>query len=407
MTEVRPFRALRFARDPGPRIAPPYDVISAEERERFAAEPENVVHLTLPPGAEGARDYAAAAETLRRWLEQGVLERDATERLYTLSETTTSGSVRRGIFGLLRLADYGAGVVLPHERTMPGPKRDRLLLTRATRANLEPLLFLYDDREGKTAPLIDLAAEAAPLASCRGPDGTGLELHALEAAGATRALLGFLAERPVVIADGHHRYETMLRYRDEVRGAGEPVRGAGEPLGGAADPQAAPHEYVLAYLVNAFDPGTEVRAIHRVLTGRVADPEQTCRRCGFSLERLDATLGADQLLAMLGERAASAQAFAIVTPEGGWLATRPRGERLDVELLHEELLPELGGELSFDARPARTLERVRSGQAALGILLNPLPAADLFRVVEAGALLPQKSTYFSPKVPSGLVLRDF
>ena len=400
MTEVRPFRALRFARDPGPRLAPPYDVISEEERARFAAEPENVVHLTLPPGPEGERDYAAAAETLRRWLEHGVLERDATEHLYTLSERTLAGRVRRGIFGLLRLADYGAGVVLPHERTMPGPKRDRLLLTRSTRANLEPLLFLYDDREGKTAALLEPAAEAAPLASCRGPDGTGLELRALDAPGGTRALLAFLAERPVVIADGHHRYETMLRYRDECLGAAD-------PQGGAVDPSAAPHEYVLAYLVNAFDPGTEVRAIHRLLTGRVTDPAEACRRRGFSLERLDGTLGADRLLAMLGERAASAQAFAIVAPEGGWLATRPRGEHLDVEVLHGELLPEFGGELSFDSRPERTLERVRSGQAALGILLNPLPAADLFRVVETGTLLPEKSTFFSPKVPSGLVLRDF
>ena len=392
MIEVRPFRALRFARDPGPRIAPPYDVISDEERERLAAEPENVVHLTLPPGPEGGRDYEGAAETLRRWVEEGVLERDATERLYALSERTTSGRLRRGVFGLLRLADYGEGVVLPHERTMPGPKRDRLLLTRATRANLEPLFFLYDDREGKAAPLLDEATSGEPLAACPGPDGSWLELHTLDAVGAPEAFLAVLAERPLVIADGHHRYETLLRYRDECRGAG--------------DPDGGPHEYVLAYLVNAFDAGTEIRAIHRTLEGQLADPKRVFLHRGFRLEPLPLPPEADATLAALAGGGAADHAFAIVAREGAWLATRPRGERADVEVLHGELLPELGGQLGFDARPARLLERVRSREVALAILLPPLPAADLFRLVEARVVLPEKSTFFSPKVPSGLVLRD-
>ena len=147
MSEVRPFRALRFREAPGPRIAGPYDVISAEERAALGREPQNIVHLTLPSGAEGERDYDGAGRTLERWKEEGVLVRDPSPRIYTLEERVSDGRVRRGFLALVRLADYAERVVLPHERTLAGPKRDRLLLTRAVRANLEPIFFLYEDRD--------------------------------------------------------------------------------------------------------------------------------------------------------------------------------------------------------------------------------------------------------------------
>ncbi len=394
MSDVRPFRALRYARELTPRLAGPYDVISAAERAQLASEPENVVHLTLPPGAEGERDYASAAATLARWQREGVLVRDAEEQIYVLEEKTRDGRLRRGFLGLLRLADYEQGVVLPHENTMPGPKRDRLALTRKVRANLEPLLFSYEDRDGKLDPVLDGARAEPALVEARGPDGTGLVLRGVAARDAVRALQSFLADRPVIIADGHHRYETMLSYRDECRRES----GAGED---------DPHEFVLAYLVNAFDPGSRIRSIHRRLDGEVDDPAALLSAAGFACRELPGSLDGAAVERELAAVAADACSFAIAGPGRRLLlATRPRGDRLDVEVLHDEILPALGGELSFDARAARLLEAVRSVDATLGIFLHPIGPDALFRVVRAGARLPKKSTFFTPKIPSGLLIRD-
>jgi uncharacterized protein (DUF1015 family) len=399
MNEVRPFAALRFARDPGPRLAPPYDVIDDRQRDRLASEPENVVHLTLPPGPEGARDYAAAARTLAAWVSSGVLVRDRTPRLYALRERTPGGRVRSGMLALLRLRDYADRIVLPHERTMAGPKRDRLLLTRAIRANLEPLFFLYEDRLSKLAEVFEIASGGERLAECAGPDGTRLTLRALDDAPAIAEFAAFLADRPVIVADGHHRYETMLSYRDERRTAARE-----RALAPAHD---APYEFVVAYLVNAFDAGSVVRAIHRLVRGAGAEAASlTLRARGFALRPLDPALGSAEMISALAEHAGDSHAFALCAAGARWLALRARTGALDVQVLHGEVLPELAGELSFDADPVRSLEKVHRGEVDLAILLNPLAPDALFEVVQAGELLPQKSTYFSPKIPSGLVLRE-
>jgi uncharacterized protein (DUF1015 family) len=394
MSEIRPFAALRFAHDPEPRLAPPFDVISEEERARLAREPESVIHLTLPPGTEGDRDYAAAGETLRGWLRDGVLLRDPLPRLYLLRERISDGRLRRGLFALLRIADYDERVVLPHERTMPAAKRDRMLLTREVEANLEPLFFLYEDRDAKLVPALDAAEQGERLATCSGPGGTGLELFATDSEAVLTAVQEFLVDRAVVIADGHHRYDTMLRYRDERRSRG-----------GAA--REAPWEFVLAYLVNAFDPGSEILAIHRVLRGDVSDPLPVLRDAGFAIDPQPDEAPVQGLLAALATRRESQHAFGVVRRGGTFVASRARGERPDVEVLHEELLPRIGGSPSFDAEAERVARAARDGDAALSILMNPLSAEELFRAVQAGGVLPQKSTYFAPKIPSGLVLRDF
>jgi uncharacterized protein (DUF1015 family) len=395
MSEIRPFAALRYARDLRPRLAPPWDVIGPEQRERLAGEAENIVHLTLPPGPEGERDYASARTTLERWLREGVLVRDPGPRLYLLRERVEGGRMRRGLLALLRIADYDERVVLPHERTMPKARLDRMLLTREVEANLEPLFFLYEDPDQKLAASLDAAERGERVAACSGLDGTGLELTAVESPELLAELQAFFVERPVVIADGHHRYDTMLRYRDERRAAGRATTDA-------------PCDFVLAYLVNAFDPGSEIRAIHRVVRGEPADPEPVLREAGFELEPIDAnTPTADALLATLAARRAESHAFVFARGARTQLATRPRGDALDVEVLHSELLPRTGGEPSFDADPERALDTARRGDAAFAVLQNPLSAEELFRVVRAGSLLPQKSTYFAPKIPSGLLLRDF
>jgi uncharacterized protein (DUF1015 family) len=394
MSDFRPFRALRFARDLAPRLAPPWDVISPDERTVLAAEAENIVHLTLPPGNSGERDYASASRTLADWIAGGVLVRDSAECLYVLRESTTDGRIRRGFIGLLRIADYDERIVLPHEKTMKRGVQDRLLLTREVRANLEPLFFLYEDRDAQLDACLDVACAGTQLAAAAGPDGTGLELFALDGAPELDAVRGFLADLPVVIADGHHRYETMRSYRDECRS---------QQSGAAAD---AGHEFVMGYLVNAFDPGSAVQAIHRELRGEIAPLDSVLTAAGFARQAL-APLAAAELIERLAECAETQHAF-VFGESGGALSlvTRDKGESLDVEVLHGELLPALGGELAFDARPARLLETLAHARAELGIFMNPTHPDDLFRVVRAGGVLPQKSTFFTPKIASGLLVRD-
>jgi uncharacterized protein (DUF1015 family) len=394
MTDIRPFASLRFTRDPEVRMAPPYDVISEAERARYSKEPENIVHLTLPPGSQGDRDYAGAARLFRQWIETGVVVRDPAPRFYVLQERTPEGPTRRGVFALVRLADYGERAVLPHERTMPGPKEDRLKLTRSVRANLEPLFFLYEDRDGKLDPVLDAAGSTPPLTRSRAPQGSELALFSVPEPESIGTVQGFLADRPLVIADGHHRYETMLRYRDECR----------ETAGQGGD---APHEFVLGYLVNALDPGTQVRAIHRVARVSVDQLRTRATSAGFAVEPLESEAQAPGLLEALARRQSAEHVFVAVGQTGPpLLLSRQRGSQLDVEVVHSELVDLEADEVRFDAQADRVIANARSGEGS-GLLLTPLPPEDLFRVVQEGRLLPQKSTYFSPKVPSGLVLRDF
>jgi uncharacterized protein (DUF1015 family) len=366
-------------------------VIADVDRTRYAVEPESIVHLTLPPGAEGARDYEGAARTFRAWIDSGVLRRDPEPRLYVLYERTPEGPTRRGFFTLVRLADYGRGIVLPHERTLPGPKEDRLRLTRAVCANLEPLFFLYADRDGRLNETLERAAAAPAVARARSPQGAELALFELADRDAFSSFQEALAAEPLVIADGHHRYETMLRYRDECR----------ERAG--RDPEAS-HEFVLGYLVNAMDPGTQVRAIHRIARIPLETLQRRASDASFRVEPLEPFERSAALIESLASRRESSHAFVVVTQgEGSCLFHRPRGDDLDVEQLHSILLHD--EPVRFEADPDRVLAAVRGGEG-IGLLLNPVAPEGLFRVVQAGRLLPQKSTYFSPKVPSGLVIRD-
>jgi uncharacterized protein (DUF1015 family) len=393
MTEVRAFAGYRYARDAQARIAPPYDVISGEERARYAREPENVVHVTLPPGVEGRRSYPTSARTFRSWIAEGVIVRDPEPRLYVLLERMPGGATRRGFFVLVRVTEYGAGGVFPHERTLDGPKRDRLLLTREVRANLEPVFFLYDDPEGALDGVFESVTATPSVLRTVGPDGAEIALFASPPSEPLRRLQSLLAGQSLVIADGHHRYETMLRYRDECRGS------AGE------DPE-APHEFTLGYLVNASDPATRLGAIHRLVGTPLGALREAAISAGFGEEPLSADTGALELLGAIARLRATDHAFALAEKAGApCVLRRPRGADLDVEVLHRDLLAVGEAPTRFDADAERLFRAARAGEG-VAIFLNPVSSQELLRTVRAGRLLPQKSTYFSPKVPSGLLFRD-
>src|SRR5690606_6212638 len=253
---VRPFRGIRYdlrvAGSLGDVISPPYDVISPADRERFArTNPYNIVHIDLPEGAAEGDDnrYQRAASLWRRWLDEGVLRREPVPSFYGYRQTYDGGDgqrrVRWGLVAQVRLAAYGEGIIYPHERTLTAPREDRLRLTRATQANLSPVFGLHFGAEESLDDALAAACQGPPAGQMTDPDGVENTLWVLSDPEWCRRIRQALRPARVVIADGHHRYETALAYRDERRAAGE-------------DDADASWNYVLMVLVAMDSPGLTV-----------------------------------------------------------------------------------------------------------------------------------------------------
>ena len=420
MSDVRPFRGLRYdpARvDLSRVIAPPYDVIAAAERHAlYDRDPHNAVRLELVREVrdESEADYAEVPRTLAAWRSEGVLVRDPRPAFYALRQRFDGpdGAARERIafFGLLRCEDYARRIVRPHERTLAGPKRDRLKLLRASRANLSSVLLLYEDREDAIAKLLVEALDANPQGLARDPAGCAHELARIDAEAGVAALRRHLAERALVIADGHHRYETALAYRDEQR---------------AAHPEAgpdAPHEFLLACFTNAYAPGSLLLPIHRlVCRGPAPDDATWAARLPGWTRREFALPGPEAVPGLLARHLApleGAHAFAADDASGRLLLfSRPRAgaDEIGIRVLHREVIEGVfgldeeavrQGAIAYPKDAVQTARDVRAGGGAVALYLNPLRAEDVFRVTEAGEVLPQKSTFFTPKLPTGLVFRS-
>jgi uncharacterized protein (DUF1015 family) len=417
VTEIRPFRALRYdpARvDLSRAIAPPYDVIEPDERAHYYdRDPHNAIRLELTRDVaeEAGTDYREIATTLAEWRAEGALALDATPALYGLRQRFRapdgSSCEREGFFALLRLEEYERGVVRPHERTLSEPKRDRLKLLRATEANCSSVLLLYEDPDQKLAAALASHAGRVPQASAREGDGTEHAVTRLDAPATIEAAQAFLTERPVVIADGHHRYETALEYRRECR--------AREPR--ASDD--APFEWILACFANAYAPGNLLLPIHRlILAGetRTASDWQA-RLPGWRLEEVRVA-GPEALPNALAERLAPRRAeHAFAADDGSGVLRifsrpRQRGDELTIRRVHDEVVAGVfgldeaavrDGAVAYRKDPVRAARDVRAGRGVAALYLNPLEPQDVFRVTAAGEVLPQKSTFFLPKLPTGLL----
>jgi uncharacterized protein (DUF1015 family) len=424
MAEVRAFRGLRYARDRvgtlDAVVCPPYDVISpAQAAALRAASPYNAIHLELPEpspaDADGHSRYARAAAALRNWRAEGVLARDREPLLYAVEESFVwQGELRRhrGVLCVVRLANWDERVVLPHERTLAAPKADRLELLRACETNLSPVFLLQPAVHQAEAALWSAVERTPTLVETRPDEGRVTRVWAVGQDGAPWTAA--LSDWALYIADGHHRYETALRYRDERRAGGS----------GAAD---AGYEYVLAYLVAMDDPGLVVLPTHRCVPAGRIDP---ARLDALLAERFDVwarpvpgpepdALG--PVLAELRERGAERMTIAIYRPgelllasprpdAARWLPPdrAPAWQALDVAQLESLLLqpllgPQVPEELSYTRDAAEAVRAVVSGQAAFAALLNPTTPRQIAAVADAGERMPQKSTYFYPKPSTGLV----
>jgi uncharacterized protein (DUF1015 family) len=441
MPEIIPFRALRYnprvVSDLASVVTPPYDVISPVAQDRYLARhPHNVVRLILPkddPGeTTGSSRYANASGTFADWRREGVLQRDPVPAIYLYEQEFSLGGGRRqrrrGLLALVRLHPYEDRVIYPHERTFSRYKDDRLALMRACPANLEAILGFYPGPSPAVASLLDRHGKADPAVQLVDEDGVGHRLWLARDPTEVAALQTALRDRPIIIADGHHRYETALTFRNE--------RQAIEMVPREAAQRRLDH-FVLMHLVQADDPGLIIFPTHRLIRRRPAcagDSLTAALAKHFRIDRhrLDPTdplASLRQALADLARRREMGIACVLYPggPEMFILELVDRSARqallaeghaaayadLDVAVLHRVLLEDLLGippssladdSIQYTRDEAAALSAVRSGEACLALFLNP-PTVDQVRAVAlAGERMPQKSTFFYPKVLSGLVI---
>ncbi|MDQ6691363.1 MAG: DUF1015 domain-containing protein [Candidatus Dormibacteraeota bacterium] len=373
MATVVPFHAIRYSAQAqgglAALVAPPYDVIPDDAVPGLLARsPHNVVRLTRP-----GTDYRGAAELERRWLAEGILMQDPRPAFY-LHEQAFAGGVRRGLFAAVGLAAYGTGQVFPHEKTHGGAKADRLELYRATATALEPLWFVYRGA-GTRLPELLVKGFAGPPAIEFEADGDSHRVWMIDDPAWQSAVTAEFAGLPLLIADGHHRYVTALTYAEET----------GAPAGAAA-------RHALVLLVDIADPGLVVLPTHRVL--RVAPVRITGGEPAQSLE--------DTLKALEGRVAAGHYA-------GGSFQVLPLEGELPLVELHQQLIDNLLGRRSaedvllYTRDPQEAVRWVDEGKGQQAFFLGAPDLGAVLTLAEQGRTLPQKSTFFHPKPPSGML----
>ena len=403
------FRGVRFAAaDLAAVTTPPYDVIDEATRARLATEPLSAVHLILPQdGPDGTSRYEAAAALLRDWRRDGTLVVDDEPALYVYEESV-DGHVQRGLLGALALAPFDAGIVLPHENTMAGVVADRLALMEATEADFEPIFLVYDGSGGQTSTVLQRAVARPPLAEAQTSDGVTHRLWSITDADELAQVQADLSPRRAVIADGHHRYTTYLQRQAARHAAGD---GAG------------PWDRGLVLLVDTSAFGPQVHAIHRVIRELSVEDAIERARAGFSVSAVDD----DPELLLPFLESVPGHAFVISDGKQHWLLHDPdpdplaralptdRSEAwrgLDVSVAHHFLIRGLWGlddneavvDFEHDV-PAALSAALESDGTAL--LLKPTPVEAVGAVAEADDRMPRKSTLFTPKPRSGMVMRTY
>jgi uncharacterized protein (DUF1015 family) len=415
MAEIQPLHAVHYdSRTAGALenlVAPPYDVIDEQmRRELVAKSPFNIVEVDLPTPEDGEDPYAHAEHIFEAWLQQGVLHKEREPSIWVMRQQFRAGGQtlnRTGFFARVRIEDYGPGRIRPHERTHPGPKEDRLRLTRATRANLSPIFSLFHDPGDTAWAALARITETEPYATVVDADGIADRLWRCTDPDTISALQAALADRELLIADGHHRYETARVYAEEIGGEGD-------------------HNYVLQFLCSLEDPGMVILPTHRLLTDLKDSARQEALantlREHFDIVRVEV----DQIEPPAGELPAFGyidahfkQPFRLTLKDPDSLAQlmpdKPDAYRhLDTAVLEalvlrgpvglsEDDISHLNG-LAYSNDTEDALAAIDDGRADAAFILRGTPIDQVREVAMEGETMPPKSTFFYPKVPTGLLI---
>ena len=394
MPRFEPFHALRFADNGnlGVYCAPPYDVLSDYDRQQLAAQSaHNIVHIDLPIADPPSDAYASASHLLQSWIENDVLQRDdePSLTLYRTSFTDETGKSRNivGVIGSLEVVDEGAGGVLPHEQTTPKAKTDRLDLTRATDANLSPVWGL-STKIGLSALLSELGE---PVGSVVDAEGVIHSVERVVDKSRIEAICAAVSSSPVVIADGHHRYAISRTFRDEVR-----ARTQSKDTGA---------ELTLTYINELVEEQLSVAAIHRFYNGASADDLRKALTQFYTFEA--ATSVDDNTLQEMNKRGSlvfidDRMSVSWMTPKVGVFDSI---RELDSARL-EYALAGVDHTVGYQHGATEVQELVASGRATAAILIRPVSVDEIKRTANEGLLMPPKSTFFTPKLRTGLVMRE-
>ena len=442
MARIIPFRGILYnkekAGDLSSVVAPPYDVISPQMREMlYEKTPYNIVRIDFgkehPGDNEQESCYTRAARLWKEWLRDGILIRDERPAIYLCRETYTVGGevrVRTGFIAAVRLEDFDSGAIRPHEKTLSGPKVDRLNLLRATKANFNPIFGLYTDPSLHIERLLSETDAAHPVSNVEDEQGNRHALFRITDEDNIEAVTQKMAEQTLIIADGHHRYETALAFRNEQEARRTTHQ---SPLTNHQSP-ITNHQYVMMYLTNLEHPGLTVLPAHRLLH-KLPDFDETVLLAHLKqfFEIRPASTVQDLLDRMAKvERESEQNTFGLYFGHGDFLLltltnragavalmaknTSSAWQTLDVAIIHAILIrhllkmrPEVlrkGSYISYAKDALRAVEMVDQGQHQLALFLNPTKVAQVKAIAESGEVMPQKSTYFYPKLLTGLVMRE-
>jgi len=396
MATVKGFRGIRYNPEKvenfGDVLAPPYDVINAQEQDDlYNKNPHNVIRLILAKGEEETK-YEEAATTFRSWIEEDILTNDEEPSIYPYYQEFEDGGkklTRKGFLAAVKIEDFETKKILPHERTFPKHKRDRFKLNTACRANMSPVFSVYSDPEIVIEKLLDEKLTGKPIFDVTNEDGVRNKLWKISDPEVIAAITNHLEDKSLLIADGHHRYETALEYRNIQR----------EANGGSTEDK--PYEYVMMFLSNAEDEGLIINPTHRAVKNLGMDLETF-------LSKLSEELNIEKMPYKEGVTNIGYKEFTILTkdPDNVYRVS-PKNDNIEglaVTILHTEVFGKIIDEdFLFTKFLDEAVSLVQSGEYEIAFILPELRASDIFDVVLTGDRMPQKTTYFYPKILSGLV----
>lgn len=413
-TTVIPFKGLRYnvdkVGDITNVIAPPYDVIKSDERIALEEKhPSNIVRLILSQpksdDTETENQYTRAATLLKQWMTDQTLIRDPSPNYYIYDQSFHAPDgkhyTRRALIGLGKLESFENKVILPHEKTHAGPKIDRLNLMRTCHANLSPIFLIYQDPDGDIEHIMEQYTDGnPPEIDCKEVFGSTHQLWRIDKPEFNRKIQNLFATKQLLIADGHHRYETALTYHDEIKNIHQE-----DTLSG--------YGYMMMNLVRMESAGLAVLAIHRLLSGLTSDQINQAIVNLPEMFKVLETASLTDLMSKLNTFKEKKPAVGMYTPDNKYRLLVPRSPvpgELDVTLVQKTIINKLfrietlADHISYSAYDSDAVAHVKNGSDRVALLMNPTPVEQVLDVAMEGSVMPQKSTYFYPKMATGLVL---